>query len=202
MKKRSFFSNIYVINILGLILVSIILLAGVLLWLKLYTQHGKTVEVPDVKGFSVENAEVFFTKRNLNFLVVDSAFVENSVPGSIAETTPPVGSRVKEGRVIYLKINSYSPQLITIPDIKDISLRQSLAMLKSLGFENIETKMVEGVYKDLVIGLESKGVAMEAGQRVAASTPLSLLVSLGSGDISVLEEPEDSMLLTPGEPLF
>jgi len=191
MKKQSFFNNIFVRNLLGLIIVIVVIVTAVLIWLNYYTQHGKAVEVPDVKGISVENAEPFFTQKNLNYLVVDSVFVKNAIPGSIAETTPPMGSMVKEGRTIYLKINAYLPQLITIPDVKDTSLRQSLAMLRSLGFENIETKMVPGVYQELVQGLESRGVAIEAGQRVPADTPLSLLVSSGSGDIMLLD-PVDS----------
>ena len=200
MKKRSFFNNIYIRNLLGLILVSVVLVSVVLMWLNHYTQHGKAVEVPDVKGISVEMAEPFFTKKNLNYLVVDSVFIKNAVPGSIAETTPPVGSMVKEGRTIYLKVNAYLPQLITIPDVKDTSLRQSYATLKALGFENIETKLVPGVYKELVLGLESRGAAIEAGQRVTANTPLSLLVS--SGEIFLLENPADSIVISSDESWF
>ena len=202
MKKRSFFNNIYVRNLLGLIIVTVVIVAAVLIGLNYYTQHGKAVEVPDVKGISVEKAEPFFIKKNLNYLVVDSVFIKNAIPGSIAETTPPVGSMVKEGRTIYLKVNAYLPQLIAIPDVKYTSLRQSLATLQSLGFENIETKMVPGVYRELVLGLESKGTAMEAGQRVPANTPLSLLVSSGSGDILLLENPVDSTEISPDESWF
>lgn len=202
MKKHSFFNNIYIWNLLCLILVTVVLVSAVLIGLNIYTQHGKAVEVPDVKGISVENAEPLFTKKNLSYLVVDSIFIKNAIPGSIVETTPPVGSMVKEGRTIYLKVNAYLPQFITIPDLKDTSLRQSLATLRSLGFENIETKTVPGVYKELVLGLESKGVAMEAGQRVPANTPLSLLVSSGSGDIFPLENPEDSIVISSDEPWF
>ena len=202
MKKRTVFSNIYVRNILGLILVSVLLVSAVLIWLGHYTQHGKAVEVPDVKGISVELAEPFFTRMNLHFLVVDSVFNKNATPGSITETTPPVGSKVKEGRTIYLKVNSYLPPFITIPEVKDTSQRQSYAMLRSLGFESINMKMVPGVYRNLVVGLESRGIALEAGQRVPANTPLSLLVSSGSGDDFLTEIPQDSVVVSTDEPWF
>ena len=202
MKKRTIFSNIYVRNILGLILVTIVLVSAVLIWMGYYTQHGKAVEVPDVKGISVELAEPFFTRMNLHFLVVDSVFNKNATPGSITETTPPVGSKVKEGRTIYLKVNAYLPPFITIPVVKDTSQRQSYAMLRSLGFESINTKMVPGVYRNLVVGLESRGIAIEAGQRVPANTPLSLLVSSGSGDDFLTEMPEDSVVVGTDESWF
>jgi len=202
MKKRTVFNNIFVINIIGLILVSAVLVIAVLVWLGYYTQHGKAVEVPDVRGISVEKAEPFFTKINLNYSVVDSVFNKNASPGSIVETTPPVGSMVKEGRTIFLKVNSFLPQLITIPEVKDTSQRQAFATLRSLGFENISIKIVPGVYKNLVIGIESKGVTMEAGQRVPANTSLSLLVSSGSGDIQMLEIPEDSVVVKSDDSWF
>jgi len=192
MDKRSILKNIFIRNLLGLILVTIVLIVIVLIGLNRYTQHGKAVETPDVKGLSVEKAEPFFTKKNLSFAVVDSVFINNAVPGSIYETTPPVGSMVKKGRTIYLKVVSFLPQLIAIPDVKDSSQRQSLAMLRSLGFENVEIKYVSGMYKDLVVGIESKGKTLEAGQRVPANTPLSLLVSSGSVDMMQLENATDS----------
>lgn len=192
MKQQSFLENIYIRNLLGLILVIIVLVCVVLFGLNRYTQHGKSVEVPNVKGLSVEKAEPFFANKNLNFVVIDSIFIKNAIPGTISETTPAVGSMVKKGRTIYLKVVAYLPQLIVIPDVKDSSQRQSLAMLRSLGFENIEIKWVSGVYRELVLGLESKGVPLKAGQRVPINTPLSLLVSSGSGDILFLENPTDS----------
>jgi len=201
-KKRSVLSNIFVSNFLGMIFVTVILVVAVLLWLNHYTQHGKAVEVPDVKGLSIEQAEQFFSKKKLNYVVVDSVFMTNAMPGSIAEATPPVGSMVKEGRTIYLKVNSYLPKLIAVPDVVDTSQRQSIAMLRSLGFETIETKIVPGVHRELVLGLESRGVALEAGQRIPVSTPLSILVSSGSGDVFLFESTEDSIEESTDESLF
>ena len=192
MEKQSSHVNIYIRNLLGLIFASGLLLYVVLIGLNRYTQHGKTVEVPEVKGLSVKQAGPFFAKKKLYFAVVDSVFIKNAIPETIAETTPPVGSKVKKGRTIYVKIVAYLPQLIAIPDVKDSSQRQSMAMLKSLGFENIEIKTVPGIYRELVMGIESKGKPLEAGRRVPANTPLSLLVSSGSDDILLLENPIDS----------
>jgi len=202
MKRRSIFSNIFIRNLLGLGIVTVILIAGVLIWLSHYTQHGKAVEVPDVKNLLVEKAEQFFAERELKCVVVDSVFIRNAVPGSIAETTPPIGSMVKRGRIIYLKVIASTPQLITIPDVKDNSQRQARAWLNSLGFENIEIKFVPGIYKDLVLGLEYRGASIEAGQRLPAGTSLTLLVSSGYEEIRILEDPSDSTIVSSDESWF
>ena len=202
MKKKSFFGNIYVKNILSLILVSILLVSSVLLGLKIYTQHGKAVEIPDIKGKSIEDAELALLAKNIYYSVIDSVFIKNVAPGTIVETIPPVGSMVKEGRTIYVKVNSYLPQLITVPDLINSSRRNSYAMLKSLGFEKIEIKPVPGIYRDLVMGLETKGVTIDAGQRIHANTPLSLLVSTGSGEAILLENLIDSTEVSIDESYF
>jgi beta-lactam-binding protein with PASTA domain len=194
MKKRSFFNNIFIKNLLGMSIVAAVLLTAIIVGLNIYTQHGKAVEIPDVKGLSLEKAESYFFNNSLNYVIVDSVFIRNATPGSIIETVPPVGSMVKKGRTIYLKVIAYTPQLITIPDVKDTSQRQSLAMLQSRGFENIAVVSVPGVFRDLVLGLESRGVPMEAGQRVPANTPLSLLVSSGQEEIPDTEDPEDEQV--------
>ena len=202
MKRWFLFRNIYIRNFLGMILVIIILLFGVLYWLDLYTQHGKAVEVPDVKGLTIELAEPFFAKNDLSFTIIDSVFNKSAEPGTIIETTPPVGSNVKKGRTIYLKVVSFLPPLITVPNLRDNSQRRSLAYLKSLGFEKIEIKLVPGAYRELVLGIESRGVTIESGQRIPANTPLTLLVSSGSGEVTLLEDLIDSVEVSLDESWF
>ncbi|MDR3340294.1 MAG: PASTA domain-containing protein [Candidatus Symbiothrix sp.] len=188
MRIGKFLKNIYVKNLLAAILVIVVLVLAVLSWLKIYTQHGQSVEIPDVKGLLVEKAEPIFASRDLNYQVIDSVFSRGAKPGSIVESVPPIGSKVKRGRTIYLKINSYTAQLISIPNVKDLSQRQAFAMLKSIGFESVSIKSIPGKYRDLAVGLESRGVELEPGDKVTINTPLALLVSSGSGEITSIED--------------
>ncbi|MDR0866675.1 MAG: PASTA domain-containing protein [Candidatus Symbiothrix sp.] len=200
MKNRSLFSNIFVKNILIAVIVFIVLVFVVLWWLDIYTNHGKQVAVPDVKGLQVAEAAPFFQQKALQYAIVDSVFVKNKTPGSILETIPPVGTNVKEGRTIYLTVNAHSAQLLTIPEVKDMSQRQAYAMLLSLGFESVKIQTVPGAYKDLVLGLETRGRALEAGVHLPADAVLSLLVSSGEEEIfSAEEEGVETVELDPEE---
>jgi beta-lactam-binding protein with PASTA domain len=188
MRIGNFLKNIYVKNLLAAILVIVVLVLAVLTWLKTYTQHGQSVEIPDVKGLLVENAEPVFASKELNYQVIDSVFSKGAKPGSIVESVPPIGSKVKRGRTIYLKINSYTAQLLSIPNVNGISQRQAFAMLKSIGFENVSIKFVPGAYRDLVVGLESGGAQLEPGDKVPINISLSLVVSSGTGEITSFED--------------
>lgn len=188
MKVLKLFNNIWIKNLLLAIAVFLLLVFGVLKWLEVYTKHGSQIEIPDVRGMKIEEAAPFFTQKGLNYEVIDSTFVKNKQPGSILETIPPVETFVKEGRTIYITINAKTAQLLTIPYVKDMSQRQALAMLRSVGFETIEVKSVPGVFKDLVLGLENQGKALEQGDRLPATAFLTLLVSLGDGGNILIEE--------------
>ena len=196
MKKAStFINNIYVKNITGIILITIILIAGVLFWLDMYTHHGEAVIVPDVKHMQVDEAGFAFEKAQLRYKVVDSIHVKNADPGSIVEMIPPSGSKVKTNRIIFLKINSFSAKTLILPEVKDLSQRQALAMLKAVGFENVSVKQVSSPYKDLVLGIEYKETEIQAGERIPEAGRLVLLVSSGEYD-------EDSISIdTDEEPI-
>jgi beta-lactam-binding protein with PASTA domain len=190
MNTRSFFSNIYIKNLLIAVFIFVFLIFIVLWWLNRYTNHGEKVIVPDVKGLQVAEAAPFFAKQALQYVVIDSLHVKNKLPGSILETIPPVGTSVKAGRTIYITINSYTARMLILPAVKDMSQRQASAILKSVGFEQVNVRMVSGAFQDLVLGLETRGQTINGGDRIPADTPLTLLVSSGREEISFPEGEE------------
>ncbi len=175
--------NSYVRTLLlaAVLLTALILI--VLAWLDIYTQHGKAVEVPDVKGLQVEDAAPFFENKSLHYVVVDSTYFKNVAPGSIVEVIPQPGTKVKLGRTIFLTINSFSSQMYIVPEVQDLSQRQALAMLQAIGFESVQIRSVPGAYRDLVVGLEYKGRNINPGERIPANSRLTLLVSSGHEEI-------------------
>ena len=170
---------------------TILLAAGILfllviitLWgLRIYTQHGKAVVVPDVKGLQVSEAAPFLEKNTLRYEVIDSSFIKNAIPGSIIEITPSAGTKVKENRIVYLTINAFSTQMFAVPDVKDLSQRQAVAMLSAIGFEHIYIEMVSGAYRDLVVGLRANGKEVAAGEKLPITSRLTVLVSSGNAPI-------------------
>jgi beta-lactam-binding protein with PASTA domain len=195
MKFRNLFANIYIKNILIALAILIALILLVLVWLNIYTLHGKEVVIPNVKGLQVAQAAPLLENQSLHCMVVDSIYAKNKPAGSIVETVPPVGTKVKEGRTIYLTVSSLNAHLLTVPAVIDMSQRQAMAMLQSLGFESIQVVSVSGAYKGLVVGLQTiDNRQLEAGNRIPANTSLVLLVNSGEEDI---ESPDSAE--TPAE---
>jgi beta-lactam-binding protein with PASTA domain len=160
-------------------LVSCIVIYVTLKWLDAYTLHNKVVIVPDIKGLQIEEAVPFLYNNGLRYNIIDSVFSKNTRPGAIVELIPSIGSKVKEGRIIFLTVNAISSQMEAIPDVRDLSFRQAYALLKARGFESVEIEYIPGKYKDLAIGIALHGRLLEEGERAPLTAPIILKVSNG-----------------------
>ncbi|GFZ39622.1 PASTA domain-containing protein [Bacteroides nordii] len=182
----SFKTNKYFwLNLIAMMAVVILLLFGVLKWLDVYTRHGEAVVVPDVKGMTVGEAEMLLRNHGLVCVVSDSNYVKNKPAGSILELTPSAGQKVKEGRTIYLTINTLDVPLRLVPDVADnSSVRQAQAKILAAGFKLSESELISGE-KDWVYGVKYKGRQLSMGDKVPVGATLTLLV--GDGETQVLD---------------
>lgn len=181
--------NPYVFNLLLAIVVLCGLIYGTLKWLDVYTRHNEAVVVPDVKGLKVEEAEEFFKNNNLRYNVIDSVYSKNVKPGAIVELVPQAGSKVKEGRIVFITVNALTSQMATIPEVEDLSFRQAYALLRARGFEKIEIEYVPGTYKDLAVAVTAGGRILQKGDHVPLASQLVLRVSSGEEELI----PNDSL---------
>ena len=185
MKIKDFFSfrqnKYFWMNLLAMAIVVTLILFGVLKGLDIYTRHGEAVVVPDVKGMGVAEAEKLFRNQKLNCIVSDSSYVKELPAGCILDYNPPAGQKVKEGRTIYLTINTLSTPLQFVPDIADnSSMRQAQARLLASGFKLTENQYVPGE-KDWVYGVKYRGRTLTDGEKVPIGSTLTLMVGDGGG---------------------
>ena len=192
MTIKEFFSfrqnKFFWINIFAMIFAVFLLVFIVLKGLDVYTQHGESVTVPDVKGMTEREAAMLLRNHGFECQVSDSGYVKNVLPGSILEQNPAGGMKVKNGRVIYLTINSLNIPLRPVPDVADnSSLRQAQAKLIASGFKLNMEEFVAGE-KDWVYGVKYNGRELRSGDKVPAGSSLTLLVGNGEKMSSVHED--------------
>jgi len=176
------------LNLIASIVILAVLITAVMLALRSYTRQNQSIEVPNVKGLTINNAMPLIESSQLTYDIIDSIFDKRGKPGTIKESVPAAGTKVKQGRKMYLTIYAYNAETGIIPSVTDISLRQVTAMLEGLGFESVKHEYVSGAYKDLVVELRANGKILTPGERVPLSAPLRIMVSNGSGRSSATEE--------------
>lgn len=169
-------------NIIAMIVVVVIILFVALKGLDTYTRHGEAVVVPDVKGMTVEEATKMFRNHGLTCIVSDSSYMKNKPAGIVLDLNPGAGQKVKEGRNIYLTINTLDVPLRPVPDVADnSSVRQAQAKILAAGFKLNEIQIVTGE-KDWVYGVKYQGRQLKAGEKIPLGAALTLLAGNGTSD--------------------
>lgn len=184
------------LNLLLMIAIAFILGWVALRWLDFWTGHGDETVVPDVKGMSYDAAVDRLTSKGLTVEISDSVYDLKLSPGVVVDQNPHVDTRVKPGRLIYLTINAFSPKMVTVPRLTDISARQAKAILAGLGIMNVQETSVFSEYKDLVLGVKCDGRRLQAGARVPINARIVLEVGDGAPGLDAVEA--DSLASSAG----
>ncbi len=171
-------------NLLVALAIGIVLLIILLSYLRRYTEHGVEVEVPNITGLYLEEAQTIVSHEGLQLEIIDSTFSKKVPLGTIVEQTPVPNSHCKHGRAIYVIINSKITRQIPIPDLHDISFRQAEATLRSLNINVANYAYEPSEYRDLVLDIRKDGQSLPAGERIDEGSSVTLVIGRGKGDIS------------------
>ncbi len=165
-------------HIMLIAVTAVFLSLAALLFLDIWTDHGKTATVPDIKGVPYTTAATLLDECGLGIEVSDSVYDSSSAPGIVTESWPRPHTTVKPGRTVYVTINALSPRQITINvPLVDISSRQAVAYLEGLGLKNIRTEYVPGQFDDLVKGAYCNGRQLGNGSVIPITASVTVIVT-------------------------
>ena len=197
MKGKKFFKKFASwhlwLNLLGMVAFVVLVLGGLKWWLLKYTHHREAIEVPDLYGKNYLEAKDAVAELGLRIEVNDSTYIKEMPAGSIVVQSPEKGLNVKEGRIIYVTINSLTIPRVRIPDLVDnCSYREAIARLQALDLRVLPPKLIDGE-KDWVYGVKLDGRDLHAGDMVARESQIVLVIGNGSwndfGDEDYFELP-------------
>ena len=82
---KKIFSRMLFGNCLGIVIITIVLAFASLLFINLYTHHGREVIVPNVCGLNQDVAQKKLEALGLRMEVTDTGYVYNAAPFSVLE---------------------------------------------------------------------------------------------------------------------
>lgn len=165
-------------------------------WLTFTTKHGDEITVPDLSKLTEEQVEEKLDNLDLAYVILDSTDYQSGYPKySVVQQDPLAGAKVKEGRKVYLKINSSGFTSIKVPDLIEKTYREAAPTLKALGLEEGEITYKPNLGKDMVLEMRYKGKKINPGDRVLKSSKIDLV--LGDGKVSFEEEVESESNANP-----
>ncbi len=172
-QKHPIISHLLLVIVTGVFLV---LLTQV--FLDIWTEHGKTAVVPDIKGVSYNTAAGLLAENGLGIEVTDSVYDSASKPGTVTESWPRPHTTVKPGRTVYVTINALSPRKVQIATpLKDVSSRQAVAYLQGLGLKDVTVDYVPGTFDDLVQGVYYNQSRIDMGSVIPVTAKVRVVVT-------------------------
>ncbi len=172
--SRIFWKHIAILAGTGL-LIALFIFIG----LKIYTKHGKAYAVPDLRGLTVEEAEMVTKARRLRHKVADSVFISHEARGTVIDQNPAPNFRVKENRTIFLTINAMNPERVSMPDVTGVSLRQARVLLETQGLEVGRLIYVPDIALNNVLNQQYQGKDIKPGELVVRGESIDLILGEG-----------------------
>jgi beta-lactam-binding protein with PASTA domain len=159
-------------------------------WITYTTHHGQEITVPDLSKLSAEQAEEKLNAIDLDYTILDTVDFRPEFPKlTVVEQEPKAGSKVKEGRKIYIKINASTYTMVSVPYLIEKTYRQAVPTLEAVGLLEGTITYKPYLGKDMVLEMRMNGKKLKAGDKVLKSSKIDLV--LGDGKITY-EETIDS----------
>lgn len=160
---------------------------GVNAWMRDYTDRGQNVELPNVKGKTLEQATSVLKNMNLRIEVIDSVFSEERLPGEVVKQIPDAFQMVKSNRIVYTVINSLRPPMVAMPNVINQSRRESISTLEALGFKITEFEYQPDICTDCILDVQIDGNTVLTGTELPKGTELKIVLGKGvSNDFTEL----------------
>ena len=104
-------------NFAAMLLMLLLLLLLVHFGMKAYTQHGKSLQVPDFYELTVAEATSLAKKNKLKVIVNDSIWTAEHPAGVIIKQSPEPNAAVKKNRSIYLAVTKSKADTKLLPPL-------------------------------------------------------------------------------------
>lgn len=168
-------------HILMAIVVTVVIFILTILFLRLFTRHGREIEMPSYAGRSAQELTQSGRSEGFVFVVSDELYESGAAPGTVLKQNPLPGEKVKRGRKVYLTVAASEPPTIKMLELRNLSLRQAQIMLESQGL--VLEKVIEkpSPYENAVLEVLYKGHSIAQGTPIKQGEKITLVVGKNIG---------------------
>jgi beta-lactam-binding protein with PASTA domain len=168
-------------NIVAGILISVMAVIVFLLMLKVITNHGEYLTVPEVEGKFYDDVVKDLENKGFEVVIQDSIYIDSLPPNIVIKQFPEADATVKINRMIYLTVNRTVPPTVTMPNLVGKTLRTALLELKSFGLKLGDTTSIPDIAKNAVRGQKINGNSIKPGTLIRMGSIIDLIIGSGVG---------------------
>lgn len=146
----------------------------------MFTDYGDFVDIPDLKGMHLSDAEELLDTRSMKWIVIDSVWDDNATAGTILEQNPAAGFQAKANRTIYLTTFQHEPPLVQVNIEEGMGARVAIVRLANKGLEYVVEYEPNDLLVDKVVRVTYKGKSLKEGQKLKKGEKIKLIIGMGS----------------------
>lgn len=177
--KDFILSKVFVRNLGFAIAIIVGVVIILLIWMNLYTRHGQARPVPDFYGLTMEQTVKLAKTNKLKYQVIDSVYTTLVPRGCVAEQNPKPGFKVKKWRNVILTLNAFNPEMVAMPNLVNLPIRQAKAMIESSGLEIGQLRYKPDLSINVVIEQLYKGKNVHEGDSLQKGSVVDLILGKG-----------------------
>jgi beta-lactam-binding protein with PASTA domain len=177
--KNFILSKLFLKNLGFAIIIAVGGVMILMIWMNFYTRHGQARPVPDFVGMTMEQTVKLAKKSKLRYQIIDSIYTTTVPRGCIAEQNPKPGFKVKKWRNIVLTINAFHPEMVAMPNLVNLPLRQATALIESSGLEVGQRKYRPDISINVVIEQQYNGKLIHEGDSIQKGSVVDLILGKG-----------------------
>jgi beta-lactam-binding protein with PASTA domain len=177
--KDFILSKVFLKNLGIAIIIVIASIMLLLIWMNLYTRHGQARPVPSFIGLTKEQTAELAKKSKLRFEIIDSVYTSAVPRGCVVEQNPEPGFKVKKWRNVILTINAFSPEMVAVPNLVDLPIRQALALIESSGLKIGESRYKPDLSINVVLEQYYNGKKINEGDSLQKGSVIDLVLGKG-----------------------
>lgn len=183
-------------NLLYMVIFLVIMLVGLNLYLRSYTNHGQKLTLPDFNDMHIDEAVKLAEDLSFQLIVNDSTQIVGKRGGLIINQNPKGDSKVKENRKVYVTTTKYLAdkiRLSSLPELygrdfeqkkKELSHMKINSRIKDYKYDAAEPDHILEVYYEGDLIVDSEGRAKNI--RIDKGGTLDFILSKRSGlEISI-----------------
>jgi len=177
--KEFIFSKLFLKHLGLAVIIAIGFIMIMLLWLNIYTHHGQVRTVPDFFGLTIEETASLAKKSKMRYQIIDSVYTTLVPRGCIAEQNPKAGFKVKKWRNISLTINAFRPEMVAMPNLINLPLRQAIALIESSGLEMGTLSYKPDISINVVLNQQRNGKDIAEHDSIQKGSVIDLVLGKG-----------------------
>jgi len=176
MSLRHFFiSKVFFKNILIAIAIITVILFTSLKTLDYFTLHSESFSLPDYTNLTINQLNDY----NLNI------FDDTKPKEAIISQDPFPNAKVKRGRKVYLTVVAKMPERVKMPNLINLSLRQSLSLLETYGLKVNNLSYVDDIAKNAVLQQLYNGGVILPDTLINKGSKIDLVLGRGTQNTQV-----------------